>query len=216
MTPSFPPRLFYPLVAAIAVIGCAATSAAQTVHEVRMRTAGQPAGEVSLEAGGSGGPALFSLSIGFKPEGGELGAPRWVGWTVDFGGYCRDRESWVQSVVTGPSGQVWRGYRVAVPAGRIRAQDWSSGSDKANGPGAVATPGLLDAITAGGRFTLALEDDEGQRWNEAVVETFSPAERAEMFRAAPPPPPPVPGQGVLLVQSVPEPTAPPQGCTPED
>ena len=108
MTPSFS-RLFFPLAATIAVIGCASASTAQTIHEVRMRTAGQPAGEVSLEAGGSGGPALFSLSIGFKPEGNELGAPRWVGWTVDFGNYCRDRESWVQSVMIGPSGQVWRG-----------------------------------------------------------------------------------------------------------
>jgi len=177
-----------------------------------MRTEGQPPGEVSLFAGSYDEASLFSLAIGFKPEGKDLGPPRWMGWTVKFGDYCRDRPSWVQSVVNGPSGQVWRGYRVSVPAGRIRAQDWSSGADAASGPGAVPTPGLLDAVAAGGRFTFALEDDEGQRWNEVVVDTLDPAEREKLFRAAPPPPAPVPGQGMLVVRELPRPTAQPQAC----
>jgi len=68
-----------------------------------------------------------------------------------------------------------------VPAGPDRHQDWSSGSSAAEGPDAVATPGLLEAVTAGGRFTIALEDDEGHRWHAQEIDTLSPADRERRF-----------------------------------
>ena len=212
MTSQFASRLSFALLGAITVVGCATVPSAPVIETVKLQTEDQPPGEVSLFAGSYDQASLFSLAIGFEPVGKDLGPPRWVGWTVKLGDYCRDRPSWVQSVVIGPSGQVWHGYRVGVPAGRIRAQDWSSGADAASGPGAVPTPGLLDAVAAGGRFTFALEDDEGQRWNEVVVDTLEPAEREKLFRAAPPPPPPVPGQGMLVVGTPPSAPAGYQSC----
>lgn len=134
-----------------------------------------------LRAGSYADDSPFSFSIHFD-EGIALGEPRSVGWTANFRDYCSDQPSWLQSVLIGPSGQVWRGFRVFVPPGPDRSQYWSSGATGATGVVAQATPGLLEAIASGGRFTLALENEEGLRWEKAVIDTLTPAERGALFR----------------------------------
>jgi hypothetical protein len=187
------------LISSAAVLAlCATTPAvlAQTaapeadVHALRLplnilRAEGQPPrmGEVYLQAGSESQASPFVFYVFYDADKAELGDPQSIGWTVRFNDYCRDRPGWVQSVVTGPSGQVWRGFRVSVPAGPDRMQNWSSGSSQASGPGAVATPGLLEAVRGGGRFTIALEDDEGRRWNPEVIDTLDPSGREQLYKA---------------------------------
>jgi len=139
--------------------------------------------EIYLQAGSDSRTAPFVFNIYYQGGSQTLGDPLSVGWTVRFGDYCRDHSSWVQSVIIGPAGQTWRGFRVFVPAGPDRMQNWSSGSSHATGPTAVATPGLLEAVAAGGRFTIALEDDEGRHWNPAFINTLAPAERERLYAA---------------------------------
>lgn len=157
------------------------------VEEKTARVDGQVRMVDVLMAGDHSPNSRFSFVVWFGGEADsddvEAGEPHSVGWTVKFGEYCRDRPSWIQAVLVGPSGEVWRGFRVAVPAGPDRVQDWSTGSTGAYGPGAMATPGLLEAMAEGGRFTLALEDDEGQRWNEVLIDTLTPTQRERLFAA---------------------------------
>lgn len=47
----------------------------------------------------------------------------------------------------------------------------------------MAAPGLMEALTKGGRFKVALEDDEGRYWHEAVIDLQSPARWEQMFAA---------------------------------
>lgn len=138
-------------------------------------------GEVTLEAGGNAREDPFGFSVYFNSDGVSLGSVRSVSWSVNFDQYCRDRDSWVQSILIGPAGQVWRGYRVAVPAGPDRQQFWSSGSSRATAPGAFATPGLVEAIEAGGAFTIGIEDDEGRRWTMSDIDTLDRRERTRLF-----------------------------------
>lgn len=142
-------------------------------------------GELTLKAGTYANESGFVFSIGYANSASALGAPTDVNWTVQTLNYCRDRPSWVQSVLIGPAGETWRGYRVALPAGRVRSQDWSSGSDGADRYGGPSTPGLLDAVERGGQFTLALEDDTGLRHNAVVIDTLTPPEREALFHATP-------------------------------
>lgn len=179
-------------IATLALTGCTTVASGQDarppaetvrVEQQLGRINGQLRPIHMLVAGRYASDAPFVLAIRVDDEGDDLGKVSSVGWTVKFGEYCRSRPSWVQSVLVGPTGRVWRGYRVAVPAGPDRGQDWSSGSTGANGPGAVATPGLLEAMDQGGRFAIALEDDEGQRWNEATIETLTRDDREALFAA---------------------------------
>jgi hypothetical protein len=210
-----------------ALLGLSACAAGPVVHQATMplellRAQGQPPrmGETVMRAGSNAEDSLFSLGVYFDDDGATLGALRSVGWTVKLGTYCRDRDSWVQSVLIGPAGQVWRGFRTDVPAGPDRAQDWSSGSSQARGRGAVATPGLVEAMTAGGRFTLALEDDTGQRWNTATIDILTPDQRTQLFSAnqvafAAIDPAGVPVRSGMLVVVQPEPVSlpsPPRSC----
>ena len=185
-------RLSLCVMVTLALVGCATApheqGAPAHVEIVRVeqelgRVGGQLRQIDVLKAGQDERHAPFSFTIRFDGEGDELGEVISVGWTVKFDEYCRSRPSWVQAVLVGPTGQVWRGYRVGVPAGRDRGQYWSTGSTGANGPGAVATPGLLEAMDQGGRFTIALEDDEGQRWNEEIIDTLTRADREALFAA---------------------------------
>lgn len=144
-----------------------------------------PTGDLSLRAGGYVDIEGFAFEIWFENDAVDLSAPRSVTWSVGFRNYCRTRDSWVQSVVEGPAGQVWRGYSTFVPAGPDHPQDWSSGGSGADAHGGPATPGLLEAITRGGRFILAVEDDQGQRWNAVAIDTLTPAERNQLFAAQP-------------------------------
>ncbi len=160
-----------------------AESAPQQMRTETVRL--EPAGELSLKAGDYVDASGFDFAIGFENDAADLSAPNSVTWSIGFQNYCRNRGSWVQSVVEGPSGQVWRGYRVFVPAGPDHRQYWSSGGNGAEAYGGNATPGLLEAATQGGRFILAVEDDEGQRWNAVAIETLTPTERNQLFAAQP-------------------------------
>lgn len=168
----------------------------------------EPTGELALRAGnGAEDAGGFTFSIGYPNDAANLPRPDSVTWSIGFGTYCRDRPSWLQSVVIGPEGQVWRGYRVFVPPGPDRAQYWSSGGSGADAYGGPATPGLLEAATRGGKFILALEDDEGQRWNAVAIETLTPAERNRLFAEQPPAAPRE--SEMLLVVEAPAPPARP-------
>lgn len=145
----------------------------------------QEDGAFVLKAGTYADQSGFVFNIRYRNTTSELGSPTGVTWTVDFSGYCRDRSSWVESVLIAPTGEKWRGYRVAVPAGPVRRQDWSSGGDGADRYGGPSTPGLLNAIERGGQFVLALEDDTGVRHNTVVINTLTPQEREALFQAAP-------------------------------
>lgn len=176
------------------------------VYEARMpvdirREEGQAPrmGEVRLMAGSHAEDSLFVLSVDFDSDGERLGEPSSVAWTVRFGTYCRNTPGWLQSVLIGPDGQLWRGRRVPVPAGPDRAQDWSTGSTGSERYGGEPTPGLIEAMSRGGRFTLALENDGGERFNPVVVDTLTPARREALF-----------ARNVELVREA-DPAMPPRG-----
>lgn len=204
------------LAAALLVSACSASSVAGPGPAQPEVVRIERAGDVSLMAGSIEEGASYSFNVWYENAGGQLGEPTGVGWSIRFGAYCRDRFSFVQSVLLGPQGQVWRGYRVPVPAGPVRGQDWSSGSDGAGAYGGPATPGLLEAMTEGGRFTLALEDDEGQRWNAVEIDTLSSTERERMYQtfiAANPDPAADAWDGMLVVDGLPpSPSNPPRAC----
>jgi hypothetical protein len=145
---------------------------------------GQPPrmGEARVEIGGYAAEDPFQLSIAFDNNETMLGKPKSVSWQMKFGRYCRDQPSWVRSVLIGPSGQIWSVNRVFVPAGPDRRQDWSSGAFGVSDSGAD-TQALLDAVAVGGRFTLALQDDDGRLWNQAVIDTLTPRQRERLFAA---------------------------------
>lgn len=169
------------LSAVVASIAISATtaSAQDNIETVRV----DRVGGITLVAGDIQEDSPFVLSLGFGEADATLGELTDVTWTMRFGDYCRDRPSWLQSVVVGPDGQVWRGYRVPVPAGPDRNQDWSSGGNGADRYGGPATPGILAAMAGGGRVILALEDDRGERWNAVTIETLTPAERESLYQA---------------------------------
>ena len=172
-------------VAALVLASCStlpvATEAQMRVETVRL----EPTGDLSLRAGDYVDVSGFSFDIGFEENATNLSAPDSVTWSIGFRNYCRNRDSWVQSIVTGPSGQVWRGYRVFVPAGPNHPQYWSSGGSGSEAYGGPSTPGLLEAAAEGGRFVLAIEDDEGLQWNAVAIETLTPSARNQLFAAQP-------------------------------
>lgn len=176
-------RPFFLAVIAGMLAGCgsipAAGDRAARLETVRL----EGPDELALRVGHYRDNSPVQFAIFFGDAGEDLGAPTGVGWTVRFENYCRDRVSWVQSVLTGPSGQVWRGYRAVVPAGPDRVQDWSSGGDGMEQYGGPPTIGLMEAVAAGGRFSLALEDDEGRRWHAVDMDTLTPPERQRLFAA---------------------------------
>lgn len=144
-----------------------------------------PTGDLALRAGGYVDVEGFGFQIWFENDATDLSTPKSVTWGIGFKNYCRPRDSRVQSVIVGPTGQVWRGYPVFVPAGPNHPQHWSSGGSGADAYGGPATPGLLEAVTQGGRFILAVEDDEGRRWNAVAIDTLTPTARNQLFAAQP-------------------------------
>lgn len=145
----------------------------------------EPTGELSLRAGDYVETSGFVFVIGFEEDAQDLSTPDAVYWSIGFRNYCRDRPSWVRSIVKGPSGQIWGGYPAFVPPGPDHPQHWSSGSSGSEEYGGPATPGILEAITQGGRFILAVEDDEGQLWNAVTIDTLTPEARNRLFAAQP-------------------------------
>lgn len=145
----------------------------------------EPTGDLALQAGGYVDVAGFAFHIWFDNDATDLSTPKSVTWGIVFNNYCRNRDSWIQSVILGPDGQVWRGYRVFVPAGPDHPQHWSSGGSGADEFGGPSTPGLMEAITRGGRFILAAEDDTGRRWNSVAIDTLTPEARNQLAAAQP-------------------------------
>lgn len=178
-------RILLWVLAALVLSSCS-TLPGIAADRMRMETVRlEPTGDLSLRAGGYVDVEGFAFDIWFENDAADLSTPKSVTWSVGFRNYCRDRDSWVQSVVVGPSGRVWRGYPTFVPAGPDHPQHWSSGGSIADAYGGPATPGLLEAVTQGGRFILAVEDDEGQRWNAVDIDTLTPTERNRLFAAQP-------------------------------
>lgn len=178
-------RSLFLAVAALLLSSCSTLSGSA---EAPMRTETvrlEPSGDLSLRAGDYVDVSGFSFTIGFDEDASDLSTPDSITWSIGFRNYCRNRNSWVQSILVGPSGQVWRGYRVFVPAGPNHPQDWSSGGNGTDAYGGPATPGILEAAAEGGRFILAIEDDEGQRWNAVTIDTLTLAERNRLFAAQP-------------------------------
>lgn len=170
-------RTLVPLFAALAVsLFAAAAGAAPQVVDVRTSFESlRSEGKVALEAGDTNPDDPFYIYFDFFSDGDTLGKPEGVGLQLRFGAYCRDRDSWVEAVLIAASGQRWPAHRVSVPPGPDRLQDWSSGY--------LDDPALIEAIEAGGQFTVALQDDEGQLWNAVVIDTLSPARREQLFAA---------------------------------
>lgn len=137
-------------------------------------------GEVSLRAGSYAEDAAFSFSAWFNGDTEALGAVETVAWTVKFRDYCSNEPSWVRGILIGPSGQIWRGQRVFAPPGPDRGQNWSTGSTGAR-PGINETSGLIEAVSRGGLFTAALEDQLGRRWNETTFDTLARDDWEKMF-----------------------------------
>lgn len=175
-----------PLAVAALVLSSCSTLSGSAEAQMRTETVRlEPTGDLSLRAGDYVGVSGFRFVIGFDEDASDLTALNSITWSIGFRNYCRNRDSWVQSIVVGPSGQVWRGYRVFVPAGPIHPQHWSSGGNGSDAYGGPATPGILEAAAEGGRFILAIEDDEGQRWNAVAIDTLTPSERNRLFTAQP-------------------------------
>jgi len=178
---------FAALAIALSAYAPAVAADAPPVVEARMSLEGLRAeGKVALEAGAYGENDPYQIGFDFESDGETLGKPKGVGLQLKFGAYCRDRDSWVEAVLIAPSGRRWPAHRVAVPPGPDRLQDWSSGYLKA--------PALLKAVEAGGRFTLALKDDEGKLWNAVVIDTLAPADRERLLAAGGAAPPATPSE----------------------
>lgn len=171
---------------ALAVCGCAASS--QAVRATMPLEIWRADGETPhmrrarIVAGSNERAAPFQFTISFDGDDSEIGKVASVTWQMSLDGYCRDNSTVVRSVLIGPSGQVWHVGPVFVPAGPDRGQDWSSGGF-GHGYGGPDLQPLFDAVTAGGRFTLAIEDDEGQLWNPTVIDTLTPVQRRRLFAA---------------------------------
>ncbi|QDH72047.1 hypothetical protein [Brevundimonas sp. M20] len=205
-------RLLLFAVTALALSSCS-TLPEPAVEPVRLETVRiDPEGDLSLTAGGYVDVEGFAFDIWFENDATDLSTPKSVTWSIIFNNYCRDRDSWIQSVVLGPEGQVWRGYRTFVPAGPDHPQNWSSGGSGADEYGGPATPGLMEAIVRGGRFTLAAEDDTGQRWNAVVIDTLTPDARNRLFAAQAPSAPRQTEMLVMVDGKPPAATQAPRSC----
>lgn len=134
-------------------------------------------------AGSAEDGSPFLLTIEFNSDDTSLGRPLAVSWQVSLDGYCRDEPTIVRSVLISPSGRRWRAVPVFVPAGPDRGQDWSSGGFAEQYGGGQETADLLDAVSEGGLFTLAIEDEGGQVWIPSLVDTLTPAQRGRLFAA---------------------------------
>ncbi|WP_332678543.1 hypothetical protein [Brevundimonas sp.] len=179
-------RAVYPLLFAMVLGACAPGPQAirATMPLAISRTEGETLrmGSARLVAGGDEAGSPYELNIWFDSDDTTLGQPRSVTWEASLDGYCRDKPTMVRAALIGPSGQVWRSAPVFAPAGPDRDQNWSSGrlSRETGGPG---VQDLLDAAAAGGRFTVAIEDDEGQLWTPTLFDTLTPPERLRLFAA---------------------------------
>lgn len=184
------------LLAGLTLTACAASSPAvdransgPAVERARMplevlRAEGQAPrlGQITLVAGDWDDEAPHWFAVHFATDGRRLSPPGLVIWSVDLSVYCRDRPSKVRSILIGPSGQIWRAPEVSVPPGPDRGEIFSIGSTRPYWEQAPAT-GLLEAVARGGRFTVALEDDEGRRWHETEIDALAPPEWQRLFDA---------------------------------
>lgn len=114
-----------------------------------------------VSAGDREGPVWLNVTLSRSDE--EIGEPYRASWHVSLGDWCPAEETVVSPVLTAPSGQSWSGHGRLAPAGGFHPDERTrlfGGSDD---------PDLMAALDAGGRFTLALEDEKGRRWNEVAI-----------------------------------------------
>jgi len=120
-----------------------------------------------------------AVRVFFNQAEGRLVGVRSASWVADWSTVRPDAAVDASMVLTAPDGQRWTARTRKVPAGGLPAECTmritipSSGFDD--------TGDLQRALEAGGRFTLAIEDGTGRRWNETVLDTLSPDERARLF-----------------------------------
>lgn len=165
--------------ALLALSACASTTGvvrATMPLEILRDEGGAPRmGDAVVQAGGYKQGEPFYFTIYFDTDGARLGDPHLVAWQMPLGSYCRNRFTAVESILTGPTGQSWPGRSLGVPMGPDRGADVTSGfRDK-------GAQDLMQAASAGGRFTLALQDNEGHRWNERVIDIPTPRQRQRLF-----------------------------------
>lgn len=179
-------RVLYPLFLALLLCGCATGPQAVRVTMPLgiLRTEGEaprmrPA---RLEAAGNQAGAHFYFTVLFDGDDKTLGKASAVSWRASLEGYCRDKPTLVRSMLIGPSGQVWRAGQVFVPAGPDRSEGWSRG-DFSYDNGVPGASEVLEAVSAGGRFTLAIQDEDGQLWNPSIIDSLTPAQRLRLFSA---------------------------------
>lgn len=116
------------------------------------------------------------LQVNLTNLDGEVGAPNHVSWHMSVTDWCAARDSSVSTVLTDPSGRQWRDGELRVPAGGVHP------GEAHRVFGRSEDPDLLALLDTGGRFTLALEDDQGQRINEVAIQIPGPAARRRMHR----------------------------------
>lgn len=202
-------RLLFSLLVLLAVSGCASRSPAvvATMPMEIWRAEGEAPRmrPPRLEAGSTRQGAPFHLMVIFDGQQASLGKAEFIGWQMSLDGYCRDEFSVVRSVLIGSSGRIWRVNSVFVRAGPDRQQNWSSGGFDRGDEGADVQA-LFDAMDAGGRFTLAIEDDKGRLWMPQVVDTLTPTQRARLlatnhaaFEATDPQTVPVAGETPMIM-----------------
>ncbi len=107
---------------------------------------------------------------------GEIGAPSRVSWHLSVTDWRPARDSSVSSVLTDPSGRRWTSDDLRVPEGGVHA------GEAHRVFGRSEDPDLLALLDAGGRFTLTLEDDQGRRVNEVVIQIPDAAARRRIHR----------------------------------
>lgn len=179
-------RVLYPVLLALLLYGCA--TAPQAVRGTMPLGILRAEGELPrmrparLEAAGNEAGASFYFTVLFDGDDKTLGKASSVSWQISLEGYCRDKPTLVRSVLIGPSGRVWQAGQVFVPAGPDRSEGWSRGEFSYDN-GVPGAPEVLEAVTAGGRFTLAIQDEDGQLWSPSLIDTLTPAQRLRLFAA---------------------------------
>jgi len=135
-------------------------------------------GEVTFVTGEELGPRYFLIRYG--PSEDRLSTPEWVAWSLALGDYCNNDPAVVWAILVGPGEQYWSSPGIAVEPGPVRSRT----PPTVLGFGGEDSEGLLEAVAAGGPFTMLLIDDDGRQFNHTVVETLTPEAREAQYAEA--------------------------------